>query len=488
MPLLSLILWLPLLGALSIACLPPSRQHWIRPAALANSGLVLALAVALLFLFDSGNSQVQLAESLPWNPRLGSSYALGVDGLSLPMVLLAALLSFVALLASHSLTQRIKGYYVGMLMLETGMLGVFLAQDWALFYLFWELTLIPLFLLIDRWGGARCHQASLTFVLYTMGGSAFMLISLIMLYQQGGSHASTMAAMAEAAVHLSPEQQWWVFLGFLVAFGVKIPIIPLHGWLPLAHVEAPSPVSILLSGILLKMGAYGLLRVGSMLPQAMEALQPWLAGLGFASIVYGGLLAWRQSDMKAMIAYSSISHMGLVVLGIACLNPTGLMGAMVQMVAHGLVAGSLFLLIGLLYERTHTREIADYSSLIHATPRFAVFTTLAFLAAIGLPGTAGFVAELYALIGGFQRWGWWMLLMSAGLLISVAYAMRTISRLFTGPVRPAMQQVPDLCAQELAGVGVLAAGVLYLGLAPAALLQTMGAAVARLSALLAPLP
>ncbi|TAN52967.1 MAG: NADH-quinone oxidoreductase subunit M, partial [Methylococcaceae bacterium] len=296
MPILSLILWLPLLGALLVTCLPESKSPWIRRLAIADSGAVLALSLGLLHGFAGADSGMQFSESLPWNPQLGSTYALGVDGLSLPMLLLAALLSFVALLASAGVQQGSKGYYAWMLMLETGMAGVFLAQDWALFYLFWELTLIPLFFLIDRWGGARRQRASLTFVLYTMGGSVFLLISLLLLYRQGGGHASTMPAMAQAAANLSPEQQRWVFLCFLLGFGVKIPLFPLHGWLPLAHVEAPSPVSILLSGVLLKMGAYGLLRVCAILPAAALAAQPWLAGLAFFSIIYGGLLAWRQSD------------------------------------------------------------------------------------------------------------------------------------------------------------------------------------------------
>jgi NADH-quinone oxidoreductase subunit M len=273
-----------------------------------------------------------------------------------------------------------------------------------------------------------------------------------------------------------------VFLGLLIGFGVKMPVFPLHGWLPLAHVEAPSPVSILLSGALLKMGAYGMLRAIGMMPEATLALQPFLAGLALVSILYGGLLAWRQSDLKAMIAYSSISHMGIVLLGISALNQTGLLGASLQMSAHGLVAGALFLLIGLLYERTHTREIADYSSLVHVAPKFAVFTTLALLAALGLPGTAGFVAELHTLIGGFERWGWIIVMVSFGVLISAAYAIRTIGRLFTGPVRPEMQGVKDLHSYELAAAGVLVFGILALGFAPAPALELVSASVGKLNA------
>jgi NADH-quinone oxidoreductase subunit M len=262
-----------------------------------------------------------------------------------------------------------------------------------------------------------------------------------------------------------------------------MPIFPLHGWLPLAHVEAPSPISILLSGILLKMGSYGLIRAAGMLPDAVLALQDILATLAFVSLIYGGLLAWRHSDLKAMIAYSSVSHMGVVLLGIAALNLAGLHGALMQMVAHGLVAGSLFLLIGLLYERTHTREITDYSSLVRVMPRFAFFTTLAFIAAVSLPGTAGFVAELNALIGGFARWGWVAALLTIGVLLSAAYAVRTISQLFTGPVRPGMQNVDDLRPTELLAAGTLAAATLLLGFMPSPILNLVNASAIQLSSL-----
>ncbi|HLF96565.1 MAG TPA: NADH-quinone oxidoreductase subunit M [Methylococcaceae bacterium] len=482
MPTLSLILWLPLFGAAFIACVPDARHRLIRGIALFHSAATLLLSFGLLAGFDPGLIEPQFGEHAPWNPALGSGYTLGVDGLSLPLVLLAALLSFVAVLASASIRERVKGYHAWLLMLETGMLGVFLAQDWALFFLFWEMTLIPLFFLIDRWGGARRHLASLNFVLYTMGGAVFMLIALLMVFQSSPEHSAAMSSLLQAGRALDRDTQILVFVGLLIGFGVKLPIFPLHGWLPLAHVEAPSPVSILLSGALLKMGGYGILRACQMLPDAALALQPVLAGLALFSLIYGGLLAWRQSDLKAMIAYSSVSHMGIVLLGIATLNPAGLAGAMLQSLAHGLVAGAMFLLVGLLYERTHTREIADYSSLIHTMPRFAVFTTLVFLASMGLPGTIGFVAELHALIGGFQQWGWWMLVTSAGVLISAAYALRTIERLFTGPVRPEMRGIPDLQPREWLAAGTLVGGIAGLGIMPDPALELSGETTTRMGA------
>lgn len=361
------------------------------------------------------------------------------------------------------------------------MLGVFMAQDWSLFYVFWELTLIPLFFLIDRWGGQNRHSAALNFVLYTMGGSVFMLISLLVLFDSVPGHSFGMPDLAAGGPQLNEETQVLIFLGFLIGFGVKMPIFPIHGWLPLAHVEAPSPISILLSGILLKMGSYGLIRAAQMLPDAVMVLQWFLATLALVSLIYGGLLAWRQTDLKAMVAYSSVSHMGVVLLGIAALNVAGLTGAVMQMTAHGLVAGALFLLIGLLYERTHTREIGHYSSLVRSTPRFAFFTVLAFVAAVGLPGTASFIAELHALIGGFQAWGWVVIMLSLGIMISAAYAIRTVGRLFTGPVRPEMKNVEDLRPSELLAAGVLTAGILLLGVFPAGALDLMAASVYRFS-------
>jgi NADH-quinone oxidoreductase subunit M len=364
------------------------------------------------------------------------------------------------------------------------MLGVFMARDWSLFYVFWELTLIPLFFLIDRFGSGhrqRRQRAALNFVLYTMGGSVFMLIALLLLYDAVPTRSFGMGAIAEAARGLPIPTQVWIFIGLFIGFGVKMPVFPLHGWLPLAHVEAPSPVSILLSGILLKMGSYGVLRAVETLPGAAWALQTLFVVLAFVSMIYGGVLAWRSRDLKEMVAYSSISHMGVVLLGIAALNTAGFVGATMQMVAHGLVAGALFLLVGLLYERTHTRDIGDYSSLVRAMPRFAFFMVLALTAAVGLPGTAGFIAELHALVGGFERWGGWMVLLSASLLISAAYAFRTVGRLFTGPVGASMRDVPDLTRPELAAAGLLSFGILAIGLYPAPALALVGASVARLA-------
>jgi len=483
MQLLTGLLVTPLIGALLIAVLPAGHDRLYRNIALATSVVAMLLSFYILSVFDTQATGLQLTEHMKWNPRLGMAYDIGIDGISLPMIVLACVLSFIAVLASSNITDRPRGYYLLLLLLETAMLGVFMAQDWVLFYVFWELTLIPLFFLIDRWGGKQRHGAALNFVLYTFGGSVFLLVAMLVLFDSLPAHSFSMRYMAEAAASLSEQKQLLIFLGFLIGFGVKMPIFPIHGWLPVAHVEAPSPVSILLSGILLKMGAYGLLRATEMLPNAVIQMQSTLMVLALVSLVYGGLLAWRQTDMKKMIAYSSVSHMGVVLLGIATLNITGFTGAVMQMTAHGLVAGALFLLIGLLYERTHTRDIRDFSSLARTTPRFAFFTILAFIAAVGMPGTAGFIAELHTLIGGFQQWGWLILALSLGIMISAAYAIRTIGRLFTGPSREEMSHVTDLRNAEMLAAGLLTTGTIVLGVFPALLLQYITPSVASLSRL-----
>ena len=470
---LLVLLLLPLLGAVIIAFLPSNKPKLIRNTALFISTLVLFFSVYLLVSGDMklGGSGLWAEYTHVWNTRLGTSFALGVDGLSYSMVLLTTLLVWVAIIASTGIKQQAKGYYLLVLILETAVISVFMARDWALFYISWESTLIPLFFLIDRWGGKGRQTASLNFFLYTMGGSVFMLLSLLVLFDATPTHAFAFDAMMEGAKNVSGSKQTIIFIGLLLGFGVKMSIFPLHGWLPLAHVEAPSPISILLSGILLKMGAYGIILATVMLPEAAKNMQVVLVALALIGITYGGLLAWRQSDMKKMIAYSSVAHMGVVLLGISTLNENGFTGAIYQMIAHGLVAGALFMLIGLLYERTHTRDINDYGSLLKATPKFAFFIIIAFIAGTGLPGTAGFIAELHVLIGGFERWGWAMLFLSFGVLVTAAYGVRTVKRLFTGPVKAHMQDVPDLRPSEVLAAVVLTTGIIFFGFYPSPILD-----------------
>ena len=464
---LTVLLLMPLFGAALIAVVPSRWSSSIRQIAVFTSVVSLVWSFLIYIKFDQNVSSFQFIQKIPWNERLGTSFSVGIDGIALAMVILSTLLVFVAIVASKAINHHVKGYYFFMLLLEAAVVGVFISRDWSLFYVFWELTLIPLFILISRWGSKNASAASLNFVLYTIGGSVFMLISLLVLFDASQGHSFSMAVMSEGAKNLALTTQIALFVGLLIGFGVKMPIFPLHGWLPLAHVEAPAPVSILLSGILLKMGAYGLIRTVMMLPDAALYFQNMLMGLALFALIYGGLLAWRQTDLKRMIAYSSVSHMGVVLLGIATLNQAGITGAMMQMISHGLVAGSLFLLIGLLYQRTNTRDINDYGSLIQITPRFAFFIIFAFMAAIGIPGTSGFVAELHVLIGGFEQWQWWVIWLSIGVVISAAYGFRTVGKLFTGPTTPKMREVTDLQGSEMIAASLLAFLILFLGLYPA---------------------
>jgi len=377
MGLLSLLLWTPALGALLLAFVPGQQATFIRYLANLFAFLALLLSIWLVVAYDRLDAQLQFNEFFPLNPSIGSAYALGVDGLSLPMLLLSTLLTAVALLASSALSGAVKGYHICILLVEFGMLGVFLAQDWALFYIFWEIMLIPLFFLIGHWGGPRRHAASLNFILSTMGGSLFMLISLLAISQYGLEHGDLlMATLHQAANSMPLQQQIIVLLGFLLGFGLSMATFPLHGWLPLALIEAATPVSLLLAGILLKMGAYGLIRVVVMLPEAAQSLQPLLVFLAWFGMLYGGLLAWRQSNLKAMVAYSSISHTGAVLFGVASLNELGITGAVLQMTAHSLIAAGLLLMFGILHTRTHTNSLFNYSNLTEKLPHFSVLLEL----------------------------------------------------------------------------------------------------------------
>ena len=477
MGLLSILLLTPLCGAFLVMLLPAGLA---RQVALTIAGTAFGIAVMVLGLFDASLATPQLFESHVWNPRLGTHLSLAVDGISLPMLLLTTVLAGVAILASTGIVERQRAYFALLLILETAILGVFMARDWAIFYVFWDMTLIPLFFLIDRWGGEDRHRAALNFVLYTMGGSVFMLVALLALYDLLPQHTFDMQAFVDGGKTLPVATQILLFLGLFVGFGVKLPIVPLHGWLPLAHVEAPAPVSILLSGVLLKMGAYGLLRACEALPGAALALQDLLAGLALTGLIYGGLMAWRQSDLKAMVAYASVSHMGIVLLGIAGLNALSFYGAVLQMVAHGLIAALLFLLVGRLYERTHQRELAHYSGLLVAAPRAALLVSFAFLAAVGMPGTLGFVAELHAIAGGLARWGGWLVLVVGGALISAAYGLRVtqhvLSRHSTAPTVMA-----DFSRRETLLAASLLGAVILLGLMPGPLLALVGSSIRQLA-------
>jgi NADH-quinone oxidoreductase subunit M len=478
---LSLLLAIPLLGALLIAAMPGRKTVLIQRLALAASVAALAYAVLLLTRFDAGSAAIQLAESYTWNPRLGARFAFGVDAFSLPLLLLTTLLTVVAVLASCRNKGGTRLYFFLVLVLESAILGVFSARDWSLFYVFWELTLIPLFFLIDRLGGPQRQRAALNFVLYTLGGSVFMLIALLFMYDAAPGHSFDMSAMAEGARTLSRDQQLLIFFGLLIGFGVKMPIFLLHGWLRLAYTEAPIFIPIILSGVMAKMGAYGLLRAAEALPEAMSAASGGLAIFAVISMLYGGVLAWRQRDVKAMIAYSSMSHMGVVLLGIATLNAAGFSGTVVQMVSHGLVAGLLFLIVGLIHERRAGRDLLDLDGLGKRLPRLKVFFVLALLASVGLPGTAGFIAELHILIGGFARWSFLAMVLGLSVLLSAAYALRTISHLLAATSVREHPPAPDMNRGELIGASLLATAVVAIGVLPGPLLALVNVSASQLA-------
>ena len=477
---LRLLLLLPVVGAILVGVLPIKRAEWLWRAAFAVAMATLLLAWSLLAKFDLGSAEIQFFETHPWNPRLGSAFSLGLDGLSFPLVLLATLLPVVALLAFRVPQGSARLYYVLLLLLEAAAMGVFMARDWSLFYVFWELTLIPLFFLIERLGGAQRQRAALTFVLYTMGGSVFMLVALLLLYDAAPGHSFDMLAMAAGAQILSTETQVFIFIGLCVGFAVKMGVFPLHGWMPLVYAEAPAAVTLISSGILLKMGAYGILRAVATLPSAAVALQQTMATLAFISMTYGALLAWKSRDLIVMAAYASISHMAVVLLGTATLNSTGITGAALQMLGHGLAAGLLFLLLGLLAERLGARDLASFGGLMQRAPRFAGLLILALIGSIGLPGTVGFVSELHVMAGGYARWGGAIALMSVAVLIGAAYGLRVTNTLIgPGPAEP----IADLGRAEAVAAGFLLAGMIGLGFFPAPALLLIGSTTQQIGRL-----
>ncbi len=484
MPVLSVITWAPLAGLAVVLMLPKRQQKLIQGVALASVLVSFVLAWGLVRSFDGSTAALQFTERRQWIPELGMTYAIGVDGLSFPLVLLATLLSVVAVIASFAIKERVKAYFAWLLLLVVSIIGVLVSQDWFLFYVFWEVALIPMFFLIGIWGGKKRDTAAMSFFLYTLGGSIFMLLGIIAVYLRADPHTFDMAGLVAARLQGGWDQSSQIlpFLAFFLGFAVKIPAFPLHGWLPLAHVEAPTPVSIMLSGLLLKLGAYGLIRISTLLPDGLAWFAPVLLILGFINIVYGALLAWRQTDLKAMVAFSSIDHMGFVLVGIAALNAVGFTGALLMMLTHGVITAALFFLVGVIYDRAHTRELPELGGLAARIPLYSTFMSLALLASMGLPGLAQFVSELHVLIGAFQRWGLWTLVAGAGILVTAAYSLRTIGVLFMGPLNPRWAGLADLNARELFAITPLAILMIVLGVAPWLALALMNGTLAQMTA------
>ncbi len=484
MGLLSLILLLPLLGAATVLLLPSTQRDMIKKVALGASGLSLLASLFLAMGFDTAATGMQYTEELAWVPEMGMTYALGVDGIALVMVLLTTIVSFCCVMATNAGVKSPKALFVWFLMLETAVIGVFCAMDWFLFFMFWEFTLIPMFFLIGVWGGARRDTASLSFFLYTLTGSVAMLLAIVAVYTEVADHNFAMSALAATGQGLPVEMQILIFLGFLIGLGVKMPVVPMHGWLPLAHVEAPVPASMFLSAVMLKMGAYGLFRVGVMLPEGLAWFVPILFALGVISLIYGALQALRQTDLKAMVAYSSVSHMGFVLIGLAAAGIAGFTGAVMQMVAHGFVSAALFFLVGVIYERTGTRDIRELSGIGRRVPKLALATSLTLLAAMGLPGFAGFVAEFHVIVGAYQSFGFAVLLISAGVLLTAAYSLRVIAALFTGRADNRHAGMDDLNPGETATAVPLVGFLLLLGLIPGIALFFVSPTIAEIVTLI----
>ncbi len=476
---------LPLAGGVCISFVPRSHAVWARRAALLVSAAVLGMSAALWAAFDRGTAGMQFEFVHEWVPGLGTSLHLGVDGLSLPLVFLTALLTLVAVVASNQIREFVREYFTLILMLEAGLIGVFLALDLVLFYVFWEVVLIPMFFLINIWGGPNRRYAAVKFFVYTLAGSLAMLGGFIALYLGTGARTFDLLALAGPASRLSPGLQTAIFVAIGFALAIKVPIVPFHTWLPDAHVEAPTAVSVLLAGVLLKMGAYGFLRLGpTLLPDGFRALVPAIAVLGVVSIVYGAAIALVQTDLKKLVAYSSVSHMGYVMLGIAVGTTAGVMGASVQMFSHGLIAAMSFLLVGALYERAHTREIEAFGGIAAVAPVLAGTLLFAAFASVGLPGGSGFIGEFMVVLGSFASHPWYAVAAALAVMLTAAYLLWMVRRVAFGALNPERATMPEMTVTEALSLAPLCLGVLLVGVFPQTLVGVMSRSVEAVVSLL----
>jgi NADH-quinone oxidoreductase subunit M len=483
--LLSWMIFFPLLGAGLILLVPKRYPTLMKLIAVAATILPLWWAANLYVQFDRWGTGFQYVEKVPWIKDFNIHYFLGIDGISVPMVLLTALLAFICVIASWNINEHVRGYFALFLLLDTAMVGVFCALDFFLFYVFWELMLLPMYFLIGVWGGPNKEYAAIKFFLFTLVGSVLMLVVMLVFYfgsvePSTGLHSFDLTILADQSVHQAflknHTTRWLCYVGLFIGFAIKIPLVPFHTWLPDAHVEAPTAVSVILAGVLLKMGTYGILRISyPVLPDMALAFALYAAILGLISIIYGALCAMAQTDMKKLIAYSSISHMGFVMLGMSVFtNTTAINGAVLQMFNHGTVTAMLFLLVGVIYDRAHTRDIDGFGGLAKTMPVYAGYTGLAFFAALGLPGLSSFISEALVLVGSFQQYKIITITATTGIILTAAYFLWTMQRVFLGPQNKKWAELPEISLREAFTLTPLALIVILLGFYPMPVLDLIG--------------
>ncbi len=471
---LSWMTFFPLIGAAVILALPRERLNLVRWTAAATSAVPLLLGVWLFANFDRGATGLQFVERVPWIKAFNIDYFMGIDGISVPMVILTALLSFLCMFASWGIGKMVRGYYALFLLLETGMLGVFCALDFFLFFVFWEVMLLPMYFLIGIWGGPRREYAAIKFFLYTLVGSVLMLLAMLALYFRHDPHTFDMTQLWTDTTGYGRTFQLVVYAALFIGFAIKVPVFPFHTWLPDAHVEAPTAISVILAGILLKMGTYGILRISyPVLPVATIYFAGALAVLGVINIIYGALCAMAQKDLKKLVAYSSVSHMGYCLLGMAALTPAGMNGAVLQMFNHGTTTAMLFLLVGVIYDRAHHREIEGFGGLATQMPIYTGIVSVAFFASLGLPGLSGFISEALVFLGAFPVFKGLTIVAVCGIVLTAGYMLWTLQRMFLGTLQEKYKTLPDINARELFTLVPLGVIVVILGVYPMPVLDLM---------------